>query len=106
MSFRWIILFIPFTLFPICLSRLEEDASVNSTIDNETVDHCNINKCFHVTSEFCPKADSACRCHQLPNCPEAVVCCNVTSFQLVEGLACASMNLYLSVEFIIIMQIY
>ncbi|XP_044766431.1 protein halfway [Coccinella septempunctata] len=93
MSFRLVFLFIPIAVLPICLSRLEEDASLNSTTDNNATDNCNLNnKCFHAPPELCPRADSPCRCHQLPNCSKAVVCCNVTSFQLVEGLACANVS--------------
>ncbi|XP_045464504.1 protein halfway isoform X2 [Harmonia axyridis] len=83
MNFSSVILIILFTLFPICFSRLEEDTSL---------DHCNINECFHVSAKLCPSADSPCRCHHLPNCERAVVCCNVTSSQLIEGLDCAGVS--------------
>lgn len=49
--------------------------------------------CFHQPEEACPaKGENICACHQLPNCNSAVVCCNVDSYRLNEGLACANVT--------------
>ncbi|KAK9881566.1 hypothetical protein WA026_016440 [Henosepilachna vigintioctopunctata] len=88
MNFNCFLLIIQFFMFPICFGRLEEDTSYNNT----TNEVCDFNKCFHKSVDFCPSAESPCRCHQLPKCRRAVVCCNVNSFQMKEGLACANVS--------------
>ena len=44
--------------------------------------------CFHSSREMCPPQDG-CHCTTLPHSEEAVLCCNVDKFFLVEGLHCA-----------------